>query len=81
MERREAKVSSGFHIRFGNDYYSADKAFKHQKVSVHATNSVVKVYARNGKYICEHPRTARKVQGYVNPNHLLKNQNPLSKRQ
>ena len=75
MERKEAKVSSDFHIRFDNAYYSVDKAFKHQKVSVRATTSVVKIYARNGKYICEHPRATRKGQWCTNPDHLPKNYN------
>ena len=75
MERKEAKVSSDFHIRFDNAYYSVDKAFKHQKVSVHATTSVVKIYARNGRYICEHPRATRKGQWCTNSDHLPKNYN------
>ena len=75
MERKEAKVSSDFHIRFDNAYYSVDKAFKHQKVSVRATTSVVKIYARNGKFICEHPRATRKGQWCTNPDHLPKNYN------
>ena len=32
MERRTAKVSSDYHIRFDNAYYSVDKAFLHKKV-------------------------------------------------
>lgn len=75
MERKEAKVSSDFHIRFDNAYYSVDKAFKHQKVSVRATTSVVKIYERNGRFICEHPRATRKGQWCTNPEHLPKNYN------
>lgn len=75
MERKEAKVSSDFHIRFDNAYYSVDKAYKHQKVSVRASTTTVKIYARNGKYICEHQRATRKGQWCTNPEHLPKNYN------
>lgn len=75
MERKEAKASSDFHIRFDNAYYSVDKAYKHQKVSVRASTTTVKIYARNGKYICEHQRATRKGQWCTNPEHLPKNYN------
>ena len=75
MERKEAKVSSDFHIRFDNAYYSVDKAYKHQKVSVRASTATVKIYARNGKYICEHQRATRKGQWCTNPEHLPKSYN------
>lgn len=75
MERKEAKVSSDFHIRFDNAYYSVDKAYKHQKVSVRASTTMVKIYARNGKYICEHQRATRKGQWCTNPEHLPKSYN------
>lgn len=75
MERKEAKVSSDFHIRFDNAYYSVDKAYKHQKVSVRASTTTVKIYARNGKYICEHQRATRKGQWCTNPEHLPKSDN------
>lgn len=75
MERKEAKVSSDFHIRFDNAYYSVDKAYKYQKVSVRASTTTVKIYARNGKYICEHQRATRKGQWCTNPEHLPKSYN------
>ena len=75
MERKEAKVSSDFHIRFDNAYYRVDKAYKHQKVSVRASTTTVKIYARNGKYICEHQRAMRKGQWCTNPEHLPKSYN------
>lgn len=71
-ERKEATVSSDFHIRFDNAYYSVDKSYKHQKVSIRATSSTVKIYARTGKFICEHPRAIRKGQWLTNPDHLPK---------
>ena len=75
MERKEVKVSSDFHIRFDNAYYSVDKAYKHQKVSVRASTTTVKIYARSGKYICEHQRATRKGQWCTNPEHLPKSYN------
>lgn len=48
MERKEAKVSSDFHVRFDNAYYSVDKAYKHQKVSIKASTAVVKIYSQKG---------------------------------
>ena len=44
MERKTAKVSSDFHIRFDNAYYSVDKAFLHKKVSIKASSTVVRIY-------------------------------------
>ena len=70
MERKEAKVSSDFHVRFDNAYYSVDKAFKHQKVSIRATSSKVKIFSRNGEFICEHQRAVHKGQWCTNPDHL-----------
>lgn len=75
MERKEAKVSSDFHIRFDNAYYSVDKAYNHQKISVRASTTTVKIYARNGKYICENQRATRKGQWCTNPEHLPKSYN------
>lgn len=75
MERKEAKVSSDFHIRFDNAYYSVDKAFKHQKVIIKASTSTVKVYSRKGELIAEHSRAYRKGQWCTNPGHLPKDFN------
>jgi len=75
MERKEAKVSSDFHVRFDNAYYSVDKAFKHQKVSIRATTSVVKIFSRSGEFICEHQRAIRKGQWCTIPEHLPKDYN------
>lgn len=75
MERKEAKVSSDFHVRFDNAYYSVDKAYKHQKVSIKASTSVVKIYSRNGELLAEHPRALRKGQWCTKPEHLPKDYN------
>jgi len=70
MERSEPKVSSDFHIRFDNAYYSVDKAFLHKRVSVRATADTVKIYSMDGKLICEWPRATHKGQWLTNPDHL-----------
>jgi transposase len=73
MERRTAKVSSDFHVRFDNAYYSVDKAFLHKKVSIGATASTVKIFSQEGQFICEWPRAVRKGQWSTNPEHLPDN--------
>lgn len=75
MERKEAKVSSDFHVRFDNSYYSVDKAFKHQKVVIKASTSTVKIHSKKGELIAEHSRAYRKGQWCTNPDHLPKNYN------
>ncbi len=70
MERRVAKVSSDFHVRYDNAYYSVDKAFLHKRVSIRATTSTVKIFSLEGKFICEWPRSIRKGQWSTDPDHL-----------
>ena len=53
MERKTAKVSSDFHVRFDNAYYSVDKAFLHKKVSIKASSTVVRIYSLAGEFLCE----------------------------
>ena len=73
MERKTAKVSSDFHVRFDNAYYSVDKAFLHKKVSVKASSTVVRIYSLAGEFLCEWPRATRKGQWSTNPEHLPDN--------
>ena len=73
MERRTATVSSDFHIRFDNAYYSVDKAYLHKKVSIKATSSIVRIYSLAGEFICEWPRATRKGQWSTDPEHLPEN--------
>ena len=75
MERKTAKVSSDFHVRFDNAYYSVDKAYKHQKVSIKASTAVVKIYSQKGILIGEHQRATRKGQWCTNTEHLPKDYN------
>ena len=73
MERKTAKVSSDFHVRFDNAYYSVDKAFLHKKVSIKASSTVVRIYSLAGEFLCEWPRATRKGQWSTNPDHLPDN--------
>ena len=73
MERKTAKVSSDFHVRFDNAYYSVDKAFLHKKVSIKASSTVVRIYSLAGEFLCEWSRATRKGQWFTNPEHLPDN--------
>ena len=73
MERRTATVSSDFHVRFDNAYYSVDKAHLHKKVSIKASATVVRIYSLAGEFLCEWPRVTRKGQWSTNPEHLPDN--------
>lgn len=46
MERRTAKVSSNYHIRFDNAYDSVGWEYLHKEVVVRATVSTVKIYTK-----------------------------------
>jgi len=78
MERKLAKVSSDFHVRFDNAYYSVDKAFLHKSVSIGATATKVRIYSVNGGLICEWPRATRHGQWMTNPDHLPQNYRDIS---
>ena len=73
MERRTATVSSDFHVRFDNAYYSVDKAHLHKKVSIKASATVVRIYSLAGEFLCEWRRATRKGQWSTNPEHLPDN--------
>ena len=73
MERKTAKVSSDFHVRFDNAYYSVDKAFLHKKVSIKASSTAVRIYSLAGEFLCEWPRATHKGQWSTNPEHLPDN--------
>ena len=53
MERSTAKVSSDFHVRFDNAYYSVDKAYLHKKVVIRATATTVKIFSLTGDLIVQ----------------------------
>lgn len=72
MERKAAKVSSDFHVRFDNAYYSVPKQFLHKQVSIRATSSLVKIFDQYGAQICEWPRASFRGQWMTDPEHLPK---------
>ena len=69
-ERKEAKVSSDFHVRFDNAYYSVPHQYVHKPVLIAATTSLVTISARSGEKLCEWPRAKYKGQWQTNPDHL-----------
>ena len=73
MERRVAKVSSDYHIRFDNAYYSVGREYLHREVLVKASASTVKIFTRDGKFICQWPRATSPSQWSTDPNHLPPN--------
>lgn len=73
MERKTAKVSSDFHIRFDNAYYSVPKQYLHKQVLVRATTSAVKIFDQAGNPLCEWPRATYKGQWMTDPSHLPSN--------
>ena len=70
MERRTAKVSSDYHIRFDNAYYSVGREYLHKEVLVRASASTVKIYTKEGKLICQWPRATSRSQWSTDPSHL-----------
>jgi transposase len=78
MERRTAKVSSDYHVRFDNAYYSVDRAYLHKEVLIRATASTVKIFSKEGAFICEWPRATAKSQWSTDPNHLPTNYREIS---
>ena len=73
MERRTAKVSSDYHVRFDNAYYSVPKQYLHKQVLIRATATRVKIFDQAGIALCEWPRATRKGQWMTDPEHLPKN--------
>jgi len=70
MERRKPKVSSDYHVRFDNAYYSVDKAYLHKHESRRADETRVRIYSLSGEFICEHPRATHKGQWVTDPAHM-----------
>lgn len=78
MERRTAKVSSDYHVRFDNAYYSVDRAYLHKEVLIRASATTVKIFSKEGVFICEWPRATAKSQWSTDPNHLPANYREIS---
>ena len=70
MERWKAKVSPDYHVRFDNAYYSVDRAYLHKEVLIRASATMVKIFSKEGQFICEWPRATAKSQWSTDPNHL-----------
>ena len=78
MERRTAKVSGDFHIRFDNAYYSVDKAYLHKKVLIAASASVVNIYSVKGELIVSWRRATHRGEWLTDPSHLPENYKQMS---
>ena len=70
MERRTAKVSGDFHIRFDNAYYNVDKAYLHKSVMVAASASTVNIYSMKGELIVSWRRATHRGEWLTDPAHL-----------
>lgn len=70
MERKVAKVSSDFHVRFDNSYYSVDKAFLHKSVLIGATATTIKIFSMQGELLVSWPRATRPGEWKTDPKHL-----------
>lgn len=78
MERRTAKVSGDFHVRFDNAYYSVDKAYLHKKVTIGATSDTVNIYALSGELIVSWPRASHRGEWKTDTKHLPDNYKEMS---
>ncbi len=72
-ERRLAKVSSDYHVRFDNAYYSVDRTYLHKEVLIRATAVAVKIFSKERDFICEWPRVTSRGQWSTDPKHLPEN--------
>lgn len=70
MERKTAKVSSDFHIRFDNAYYSVDKSYLHKSVMIAASADTVNIYSMKGELIVSWRRASRRGEWLTDPKHL-----------
>lgn len=78
MERRTTKVSSDFHVRFDNAYYSVDKAYLHKKVIIAASATTVNIYSMKGELLTSWRRATHRGEWLTDPDHLPDNYKQLS---
>ena len=78
MERRTAKVSADFHVRYDNAYYSVEKAYLHKTVLVGATADTVNIYSLSGDLIVSWPRASHKGEWKTDPKHLPEHYRDMS---
>lgn len=53
MERKEAKVSSDFHVRFDNVYYSVPRQYVHKQVRIKTTATQTQISVLSDELLCE----------------------------
>jgi len=70
MERKTARVSSDFHVRFDNAYYSVDKAYLHKNVEIAATSSLIRIFSERGELLVTWERATHRGEWKTNPSHL-----------
>ena len=78
MERKEARVSGDFHVRFDNAYYSVPRQYVHKRVLGKATATTVQICALTGELLSEWPRAKYKGQWMTNPEHLPANSREMA---
>ena len=78
MERRVVKVSSDYHVRFDNAYYSVDRAYLHKELLIRASTTTVKIFSKEGDFICEWTRATSRSQWSTDPRHLPENYREMS---
>lgn len=78
MERKEAKVSGDYHVRFDNAYYSVPKEYSHKRVLIKATDAKVMICTPGGDLLCEWDRARYKGQWMTAPEHLPSNYKGMS---
>ena len=78
MERRTAKVSADFHVRFDNAYYSVDKAYLHKSVLIAASATTVNIYSMKGELIVSWRRASRRGEWLTDPAHLPESYKQMS---
>lgn len=78
MERRTAKVSADFHVRFDNAYYSVDKAYLHKSVMIAASATTVNIYSMKGELIVSWRRASHRGEWLTDPAHLPESYKQMS---
>jgi hypothetical protein len=78
MERRIAKVSSDYHVRFDSAYYSVCREYLHRQVQLLVTDDTVTICSLEGELLKEWPRATHRGQWSTDPAHLPRNYRMMS---
>ena len=78
MERKMAKVSSDYHVRFDNAYYSVDKAYLHKNVMIAASADTVNIYSMEGQLIVRWERASHRGEWLTDKSHLPESYRQMS---